>query len=104
MARQTTRVILGFVLLFGFCARASTYKSPLLDHHAWRQADTASISRNFYRERFNILYPQVDERGARPVGYVETGLELFAFLVASIAKVTGFHTEIGRVLSAVLFV
>jgi hypothetical protein len=37
--------------MFGFCARAATCKSPLLDHHAWRQADTASIARNFYRER-----------------------------------------------------
>lgn len=104
MATQATRVILGFVLLFGFCARAATYKSPLLDHHAWRQADTASISRNFYRERFNVLYPQVDERGAQPVGYVETGLELFAFLVAALAQITGFHFEIGRLLSALLFV
>lgn len=102
--RQLARMLLGFVLLFGFCARAATYKSPLLDHHAWRQADTASISRNFVRERFNIFYPQVDERGGQQVGYVETGLELFAFLVALVAKLVGFHTEIGRLLSAFLFV
>jgi hypothetical protein len=97
-------LILCYFVLFGFFARAATFKSPLFDHHAWRQADTASISRNFYRERFNILYPQVDQRGAGTTGYVETGLELFAFVVAALAKVVGFHTEIGRLLSALLFV
>ena len=104
MIRLSPRIALGFIVLFGFCARAATYKSPILDHHAWRQADTASIARNFYRERFNILYPQVDERGAQPHGYVETGLELLAFFVAAISKVTGFHYETGRLLSTLFFV
>jgi len=99
----TTRTLLGFVLLFGFCARAATYKSPLLDHHAWRQADTASISRNFYRERLNLFYPQVDQRGSRQTGYVETGLELFAFVVAIASHAGGFRPEIGRLLSASIF-
>jgi hypothetical protein len=70
--KPTRRIVLGFVLLFGFCARAATYKAPLLDHHGWRQADTASIARNFYREGMNVLYPQIDQRGGRQVGYVET--------------------------------
>jgi hypothetical protein len=41
------RLLLAFILLFGFIARAATFKSPLLDAHSWRQADTAAISRNF---------------------------------------------------------
>jgi hypothetical protein len=91
------------VLLFGFCARAATYKAPLFDHHAWRQADTAAIARNFFRDRLNPLYPQIDQRGALTDGYVETGLELFAFLVAVLAKLVGFTPAIGRLLSALLF-
>jgi hypothetical protein len=97
-------ILLFYIVLFGFFARAATYKAPLLDHHAWRQADTASIARNFYRERLNVLYPQIDQRGALETGYVETGLELFAFAVALIAKAAGFRHEIGRVLSALFFV
>ena len=92
------------MLLFGFFARAATYKAPLLDHHAWRQADTASIARNFYRERLNPMYPQIDQRGGQSFGYVETGFELFAFLVAMLALLVGFTPEIGRLLSALLFV
>ena len=98
------RILLAFIVLFGFFARASTYKAPLFDHHAWRQADTASISRNFFRDRFNILYPQVDQRANSDEGYVETGLEVFAFAVAAIARIGGFHTETGRLLSAMLFI
>jgi hypothetical protein len=96
-------ILLGFILLGGFCARAATYRAPLLDHHAWRQADTASISRNFYRERLNILYPQVDQRGSQEHGYVATGLELPAFVVALVSVPIGFHHETGRLLSALLF-
>jgi len=36
---QTASIIVGFILLFGFCARGATYKIPLLDRHAWRQAE-----------------------------------------------------------------
>jgi 4-amino-4-deoxy-L-arabinose transferase-like glycosyltransferase len=97
------RLLLAFILLFGFCARAATFKSPLLDAHSWRQADTASISRNFYRERFNILYPQVDWRGDRPEGYVESGLEPLAFAVAALAKIGGFHPELGRLINTFVF-
>jgi hypothetical protein len=98
------RLAVAFIVLFGFFARAATFKSPLLDHHAWRQADTASIARNFVEERFNPLYPQVDWRGAQPNGYVATGFELSAVVVAAIARVTGFHPEIGRLVSALAFI
>lgn len=77
-------ILLCAVVGLGFAARAATFKSPLLDHHGWRQAATASIARNFYRERFNPLYPQVDQRGADDIGFVETGFELLAFCVAAI--------------------
>lgn len=93
-----------FVVLFGFFARAATFKSPLLDHHGWRQADTAAIARNFVEERFNPLYPQVDWRGAQPNGYVATGFELSAVIVAAIATMTGFHPEIGRLVSSIAFI
>jgi hypothetical protein len=103
MNPRRQRIALGFLLLFGFFARAAAYRSPLLDHHAWRQADTAAIARNFYRERFNILYPQIDWRGGQAAGYVETGLELPAFVVAAVSTVVGFHTETGRLLSSIAF-
>lgn len=84
-------------------ARAATVKSPVFDFHSWRQADTASIARNFVREDFSPLHPQVDFRGDQAVGFVETGFELHAFLAATLAKVVGFSTGLGRLVSVLSF-
>ncbi len=93
-----------WILLFGFLVRAQTFRAPVFDHHNWRQADTAQIARNFWRERFNPFYPQIDQRGAQEHGYVETGFELYAFAFACVARLAGFHPEIGRLLNSLLFV
>ena len=97
------RLVVIAALSLGFMARAATIHSPLFDFHSWRQADTATISRNFVRENFNPLYPQIDARGALANGYVETGFEIHAFAVAALAKVVGFSPQLGRLLNAALF-
>lgn len=101
--RLQTRLLLIGILTLGFMARAATVKSPVFDFHSWRQADTASIARNFLREDFNPLHPQVDSRGEQAVGYVETGFEIHAFLTAALAKVAGFSTSLGRLVSVLSF-
>ena len=88
----------------GFLVRAQTFRAPVFDYHNWRQADTAQIARNFWRYRFNPFFPQVDQRGAQEHGYVETGFELYAFVIAIVARVFGFHPEIARLLNTLLFV
>lgn len=104
MAGLRPAIVLFFIVTFGLAARAATLRIPIFDHHSWRQADTAAIARNFVRERFNPLYPQVDWRGSRPHGYVETGLELQAFLVAGVWRAGGIHVETGRALAAAMYV
>jgi hypothetical protein len=96
-------IILFFIVTFGFAARVATLRTPIFDHHSWRQADTATIARNFVRERFNPLYPQVDWRGSRPDGYVETGLELQALLIAGLWHAGGIRIETGRALAAAMY-
>jgi hypothetical protein len=102
-ARLQGRLLLIGILTLGFMARAATVKSPVFDFHSWRQADTASIARNFVREDFNPLHPQVDSRGGQEVGYVETGFELHAFVTAALATVVGFSTSLGRLVSVLSF-
>jgi MFS family permease len=101
--RAWVRLFAAAAILLGLLARAATVPSPLFDFHSWRQADTAAIARNFVEERFNPLYPQVDHRGARRDGYVASGLELYAFVVATVARVAGFSPALGRLLNALLF-
>src|SRR4029077_13531947 len=91
------------IIVLGFAVRAATFKSPLLDHHAWRQADTGAVSRNFARDDLNPLHPQVDWRGNLPSGRIETGFELFAFLVALLSMPAGVSPGGGRVVAGGVF-
>lgn len=64
-----------------------------------RQADTATIIRNFLTERFNPLYPRIDWRGTT-TGEVESEFQLYTFIVASLAAITHSSYEIlGRLVS-----
>lgn len=51
---------LALVLLAAFSARLYKIDNPIADWHSWRQADTAAVSRNFYQEGFNPLFPRYD--------------------------------------------
>lgn len=96
-------LLLAFIVSLGLMARLLCFQAPLLDHHAWRQADTAMIARNFVRAGLHPLAPQTDARGASPSGVVATGLELHAIVTAAAARVTGFSNPLARVVSALTF-
>jgi hypothetical protein len=81
----------------------ATFQVPLFDHHSWRQADGATIARNFYREGLNPLRPTIDGRGDSAEGTVATGLELHSLIFAAVSRVTGFSDMVGRVVSALCF-
>lgn len=49
------------ILLIAFVARLYKIDSPIADWHSWRQADTASVTRNFIKEGFNPLMPKGDD-------------------------------------------
>ena len=97
------RWILLFVITVGFMARMATFQVPLLDHHSWRQADGATIARNFYREGLSPLRPAIDARGDAPDGTVATGLELHALIFAAVSRLTGYSDMVGRVVSVLCF-
>jgi len=102
-AAALRRWILLFVISLGFMARMATFQVPLFDHHSWRQADGATIARNFYREGLNPLRPTIDGRGDSAEGTVATGLELHSLLFAAVSRLTGFSDMVGRVVSALCF-
>ncbi len=97
------RWILLFVITVGFMARMATFQVPLFDHHSWRQADGATIARNFYREGLSPLRPATDARGEATDGTVATGLELHALIFAAVSRLTGYSDMVGRVVSALCF-
>ncbi|MFH0925938.1 MAG: glycosyltransferase family 39 protein [bacterium] len=95
--------LLVFILLMAILIRLIKINSPLADHHCWRQTDTAAIARNFYRNGFRLLYPQIDWGGASK-GYVESEFQIYPFIVALLYKVFGLHEVIGRLISVLFFV
>jgi 4-amino-4-deoxy-L-arabinose transferase-like glycosyltransferase len=65
---------------------------------SWREADTASIARLFYRDGFHILYPQIYWGGNGP-GYVETELQYYPLLISLLYAGFGEHYWFGRLIS-----
>ncbi|MDO8638483.1 MAG: glycosyltransferase family 39 protein [Candidatus Daviesbacteria bacterium] len=52
---------LALILILGFAARLYKIDAPIADWHSWRQADTASVTRNFIKEGFNPFLPKYDD-------------------------------------------
>lgn len=53
--------LLTVVLVMGFTVRLYKINNPIADWHSWRQADTASVSRNYVNDGINLLLPKFDD-------------------------------------------
>jgi len=49
------------ILIAAFIVRFYKIDSPIADWHSWRQADTASVTRNFIKLGFNPFIPKYDD-------------------------------------------
>jgi 4-amino-4-deoxy-L-arabinose transferase-like glycosyltransferase len=60
--RKNKLVVFLLLLILGLALVLRLYKIdiPLADHHSWRQADTASVARNFIKEGFDFFHPRID--------------------------------------------
>jgi hypothetical protein len=53
--------ILALILTGGFLARLYKIDNPIADWHSWRQADTAAVTRNFFKFGLNPFLPRYDD-------------------------------------------
>lgn len=83
-----------------FAVRLYNINGPIAGHHSWRQADTASVARNFHENGYNFLYPQIDWGGNSP-GYYESEFPAYQFIVALFYQFFGVAAVWGRLLSIV---
>lgn len=100
-ARQEILGLLS-LLIFGVSLRLVRISRPFVEEWAWREADVAMIAENFYRNGFNILYPQINWVGRAP-GYVGSEFPLVPFIAALGYLVFGVHEWVGRAVSVVSF-
>ncbi|MFN7948603.1 MAG: glycosyltransferase family 39 protein [Blastocatellia bacterium] len=89
---------LSFVLIFLLAAgvRASMLWEPI-NTFSWREADLASIARNYYQEGMNLFYPRIDWRGEGP-GYTEIEFPLYSWSAAVLFQIFGYHEFILRLM------
>lgn len=92
------RNVLIALMLIGLIFWSYNINSPLLDHHSWRQTDTAAIARNFYSNGFDLFHPQIDWGGSSP-GYVETEFQIIPFIIAILYKIFGISEWVARLVS-----
>ena len=89
------------IVSIGLLLRLVNINAPVLGVHSWRQADTASIARNFLANNLIFWQPQVNWSGSTN-GLVECEFPLYQYLVAHLYKFFGVNEIFARGLS-VLF-
>lgn len=99
-------IIFLLILSLGFLVRLYRIDAPLADWHSWRQADTASVSRNFLERGFTFFSPKYHDISSiqsgifNPNGYRYVELPIFNLFHAWIAKASPFSfEESGRLVS-----
>lgn len=107
MFKKTLVVIL---LVIGFVLRIYKIDNPIADWHSFRQADTASVSRNFLNNGVNLLVPTYHDHSNiqsgkdNPKGYRMVEFPLYNLLHVSVYKAfptLGFDVA-GRLTSVIL--
>src|SRR6266480_2392153 len=73
--------------------------SPLLDYHAYRQCQTASMARNYLRHGMHFWVPELDTEGT-PVR-AGTEFPIYSYLLAILFKLFGIREILGRLLSCI---
>lgn len=57
-----------FLILISIKLRLYKVENPIADWHSWRQADTASVTRHFVKEKINLFQPIYDDLSNIPSG------------------------------------
>src|SRR5260221_7020168 len=59
---------LAFLIFISLAVRLYKINTPLADWHSWRQADTASVTREYVKHNYPFLYPHYQDLSDIPSG------------------------------------
>jgi len=106
--RHLEFLLVPLFLVIGVYFRTFRLTAPLGDWHSWRQADTASVARNFIKDGYNPLYPQSDSLLAlneyglpNPNRYFINEFPLYNSIVAGVYHFWGVNHVYARIVSIV---
>lgn len=90
-------LILITIMIGGFTVRLYRFNNPIADWHSWRQADTASVTRNFVKNGLDPLYPTFDAENSLNEGQLPNPKRYFfaEFPIYNIIVYEGF-TQLGH--------
>lgn len=100
-------VLVVLLTTLGFALRLYKVDNPVADWHSWRQADTASVSRNFIKDGFSPLFPKYDalnplnELGHNPNRYFFAEFPLYNIITYYVYLNFGVNEAYARTISAV---
>lgn len=98
--KKRERILLTLFFLGAFLARLYRIEGPVADWHSWRQADTASVARNFLKSGFDPLRPRYDDLSNiqsgfdNPEGYRMVEFPLYQILGAGLYQFLKFIPSI----------
>ena len=90
--------VLAGILGLALIVRLINISQPYVDEWSFKQGTIAMIAENFYRNGFNIFYPQINWAGDA-AGYIGTEFPLVPFLAALLYIPFGVDEWIGRSVS-----
>lgn len=104
------KYILAIILFLGLLVRLYNVNSPIADWHSWRQADTASVSRNFVSDGIDLFRPTYDDISSiqsgldNPSGIRMVEFPIYNAMHAFLFKSVGIFTleKWGRILTSII--
>jgi hypothetical protein len=61
--------LVSVIIILSFILRLYKINNPIADWHAWRQVDTASVTKNYLKTGLNLLQPRYHDVSAIQTGY-----------------------------------
>ena len=91
-------LVLAGIVALALTVRLVNISQPYVDEWSYKQGTIAMIAENFYRNGFNIFYPQINWAGDA-AGYIGTEFPLVPFLASLLYVPFGVQDWIGRSVS-----
>ncbi len=101
-------LLLAAILILSFLVRLYKIDRPLADWHSWRQADTASVARNFIKEGYNPFFPKYDDMSTQANGldnpnrYRFVEFPIYNSLIAFVWLFTGVSVTYARLVTVII--
>lgn len=84
------------------CVQVVSLFAPIVGEHDWRQSDTYSVARNFYRVSSDFFHPRIDWNHGRS-GVMGMEMPIYPYLVFLAMYPLGEHPRTARIVAWLLF-